>query len=462
MTSLPSRPRILILSYRFPPESYPLAIGLRGVIDALRKEWDIDVITAAQDAYSPQGVTIHHVPGTSTISSMQRFLGRVKLQKIAHLAIWPDPYWPWIYPSVRKAQEVIARQRPDAMLCFMMPFSTGYAGTSLKRKTGIPLVFNLNDSPTCLDMHPEYPSKLHYKLSRQMEDYFVQEADRVVYVSQRNRDRVAQRHSTHVQEKLRVVRCSASPEHGHSPEGARRRRPESDAFRIVYTGAMNGWHAFSSDSVHPIKKLYRAWQNFGTYEQARLDRRSHSPVFLGRAIREVEKRNPNWKGKVRGEIYGNTFPDSVVRSVLQKHDIEEVITVHGRIASQDIPIKTRNANLLFLTLPGRISGPPGGRISLKTYEYLMTDRPILGAVPDGENRDFLKSAHGTFITEPTDVSAMADVIEQLAKKHFSGVSIAAHRPELRKQCSSKRRAEELSRILSDAANLTRPVLHPNA
>lgn len=453
MPTSSSRPHLLLISYRFPPESYPLAIGLRGVIDSLREEWTIDVITAAENAYAPSGVTIHHVPGTTAIPTLHRLLARVKLQKIAHLVTWPDPFWPWIYPALRTAEHVIGERRPDVLLGFLMPFSTGYVGTMLSKKTGIPLVLNLDDSPTCLDMHPEYPCRLHYELSRRMEDHFVKQADRMVYVSERNRNRVAQRHDLNTQTKLRVVRCSASPHHGGLANQFSKSRSDDDTFRIVYTGAMNGWHAFSEPSTHPLKKLYEAWQQAGTFERVGLDRRSHSPVFLGHAIREVESRHPAWKGRIRGEIYGSTFPQTVVDRVLHSEGIEEVIHVHGRIPAHEVPNKTQNADLLFLTLPDRLSGPPGGRISLKTYEYLMTDRPILGAVPVGENRDFLEDAPGTFVTAPTDVSAMADVIEHLVSRRFSGDSLSVSRVELRERCSSERRARELSNILTEVSRV---------
>ncbi len=89
--STSSRPRLLLISYRFPPEPYPLAIGLRGVIDGLRKHWSIDVITAAENAYAPPNVTVHHVPPRSLD---YRWLHRLKLGWLANLGTWPDPFLP--------------------------------------------------------------------------------------------------------------------------------------------------------------------------------------------------------------------------------------------------------------------------------------------------------------------------------------------------------------------------------
>ena len=72
----------------------------------------------------------------------------------------------------------------------MMPYSGGLAGIALSRLSGLPLILNLDDSPTCTDMHPHFPTRLHYRLARALEDLYVRRADAVVYVSARNLEQV--------------------------------------------------------------------------------------------------------------------------------------------------------------------------------------------------------------------------------------------------------------------------------
>ena len=61
---------------------------------------------------------------------------------------------------------------------------------------------------------------------------------------------------------------------------------------------------------------------------------------------------------------------------------------------QNLPTGTRSS-----TVPG------------KTYEYLASGRPILAAIPDGDARDILAAAGNSRLAYPSDVSAMADAIE---------------------------------------------------
>lgn len=438
---------VLCISYRFPPEPYPLSIGLRGVIDHLRTEWTIEVVTAAEDAYAPPNVNIHHVPGSTSLHMMEELFRSARLEKFSDLLIWPDPYWSWLPAAVRRARQVVDSTSPDVILVFMMPYTTGFVGTRLKAKTGLPLVTSFNDSPTCSDMHPRFPSRLHYKLAQWMEDYFIQSSDRSVYVSWRNRNRVAARHAPADSNKLQLVRCTAEPvpsSNGSPPASS------DSTFRIVYTGAMNGWYDLDPSPSSILKRLYQSWLHFGTYVHTRLDRRSHSPVFLGRAMRRVLDKHPEWSGRMQIDIYGNAHPESIIQRVLAAHDLNEIVNVHGRVPPEEVSTYTRNADLLFLTLPDRLDETQGGRISLKTYEYLMTDRPILAAVPPGENREYLKDKPGTYLTDPTDVDAMATVIETLARARFSGTGSRIPRPTLTSALSSKTRAQALSRILQDA------------
>jgi hypothetical protein len=438
--------RLLLISYRFPPQSSPLALGLREVVNVLRRNWEIDVVTATKNASTFPNVTVHHVPERS-FSFLQRPLRTLRLEKLERLLTWPDPYWPWIWPALRVAERIVNERQPSVGLIFMMPFSTGFVGTLLKARTGLPIVFNLNDSPTCSDMNPTFPSRLHYALSTWMEDTYVRTADRTVYVSRHNRDRVRRRHPEALRKRIRMVRCSADPMTDAEPPDVSREA----CFRIVYTGAMSGWYDLLPSAPSILKRLYHAWNRLGTYVRTPIDYRTHSPVYVGQAVKAVLDKHPEWQGRIRVELYGNTYPESVVNRVLSHYDLTEIVAVHGRVSHSDVHRITRDANLLFLTLPDRLDGSAGGRISLKTYEYLTTDRPILAAVPPGENHDFLHAKPGTYLTAPRDVNAMREVIEEQAAAHFGGHAPSFDRSSLQSSFSSATRAAALSTLLHEVA-----------
>jgi hypothetical protein len=136
--------------------------------------------------------------------------------------------------------------------------------------------------------------------------------------------------------------------------------------------------------------------------------------------------------------------------VLKQFDLNAIVRVHPPAAHDEVRRHTLEADLLFMALPERIVGSPGGRISAKTYEYLMTDRHILAAVPDGENQEFLEDKPGVHLVGTRDVDAMAAVIEGLATEKRAGSPLLVDRAELQQTLTNTARALEFERVLESA------------
>ena len=438
------RRKLLCISFRFPPETYPLASRITYMLEKLEESWDIEAITAAENATASSSVNIHHVR-TRTPSRLIRWLRKVRMSKLVNLFFWPDQFVFWVLPAYRKALQLIKKERPDLILVFMMPYSTGLVGLLLKRKTGIPVVFNLNDSPTCTDMNPSFPSRIHFNLAHWLENRFARKSEAIIYVSGRNLERVRMRQKEEDRSKFHLIRRGARVLHKNGT------RPAEDAFNIIYTGGMSGWYPFLERGKKKslLKKLMLTWDRLGQYELVKLDHRSHSPVFIGKAIHKVQEKHPEWKGRIRVLIYGNRYPDYVVAQVLKKFNLEDIVEVHPPVIHEEVRKYTLGADLLFMALPERKDKTPGGRISAKTYEYLMSDRPILAAIPEGENREFLFDKEGVLIVDPKDVSAMVDVIEELMSCKIAGKDLSVDRSNLQQELSNVARANHFSKVLDE-------------
>jgi hypothetical protein len=331
----------------------------------------------------------------------------------------------------------------------MMPYSAGRIGARLKQETGLPLVYCLGDSLTCTDMHPSYPTRSHWKWAVALEDEFVRIADAVVYVSQFNADRVRSRQPAARADKIRVVRRGAaasdfSPRSGEGPNPA-------GPLRITYLGAMGGWHSWYQRRPW-LSRLKQAWDGLGRYGLQARDYRTHTPVFVGRAVRQVTAGHPQWRNNAVIDFYGShAASEWHIHQVLVQQGLAEFVKGHARLPPDEVSRAARQADVLFLCLPLRVDGSPGGMISAKTYEYLLTDRPILASVPHGENWDFLNHKPGVWLTAPDDVPAMSRAIEVFCEAKLTrGEILRFDRSHLRDALSSACRARELSDILSAA------------
>ena len=436
--------KLLCISFRFPPETYPLASRITYMLEKLEQDWDIEAITAAENASVGESVTIHHIPAR-TPQGLIQWLRKVRMAKLINLFMWPDQFVFWVLPAYRKAVELIKRDKPDLILVFMMPYSTGLVGLMLKRKTGLPVVFNLNDSPTCTDMNPSFPSRIHFKLAHWIENLFARKSEAIIYVSGRNMDRVRMRQQEKDRSKFHLIRRGAKVLHRNGT------KPPEGSFKIVYTGGMSGWYQFLDRGKKKtlLKKLILSWERFGRYELVKLDHRSHSPVYIGKAIKRVLEKHPEWKGLINVSIYGNRYPAHVVNQVLEKFELEGIIDVHPPVAHEKVRAYTLEADLLFMALPERKDKTPGGRISAKTYEYLMSDRPVLAAIPDGENKEFLSDKKGVYIVDPKGVDAMAEVIEDMIARKMKGEDLTVDRSNIQAGLTNIARANDFSKVLDE-------------
>jgi hypothetical protein len=320
----------------------------------------------------------------------------------------------------------------------MMPYSAGLAGIVLSRLTGLPLILNLDDSPTCTDMHPDFPTRLHYLLARALEDLYARRADATVYVSQTNLELVGARQPQPVRRRLHLVR------YGAETSDFRLQSPSGENFQIAYVGAMTGWWSLIGEpsTTGRLGRAYDAWMRLGRYRVVQLDQRTSSPAIIGQAILDSVRENPDWAGRVHLSVYGNPYPDAVVERALESAGVERVVSVFGSRPHDQVAEILASSDLLFLTLPKRIDGSPGGRISAKTYEYLATDRPILAAVSDGENWSYLEGKPGVWLVEPDDRQRIKEVISQLAAAKFAGRTLVFDRDELHDELSYATRATQ--------------------
>jgi glycosyltransferase involved in cell wall biosynthesis len=444
------KPGVLCFAQSFPPETTPTAIRAGKLLGRLSERWDITVITSGEGPLEPGEARIEQVRPRRP-SRLLAALGRLRLGRIAELLVWPDEGVFWLLPALLAGRRLVRETAPSAIVVFMMPYSSGLIGLALSRLTRLPLILNLDDSPTCTDMHPHYPTRLHHRLARALEDLYVRHADAVIYVSQRNLELVRERQRERDRDKLRLVRYGADRDTATLTAAV-----SGPGFEIAYVGAMSGWWSLLGESGGGWRsRLLDALQRLGRHERLRLDQRSSSPAFIGRAIVAAVGEHPGWEGRIHFTIHGNPYPEWLVERALDAAGVAGVVTVHGPVAHERIAKILASSDLLFLTLPRRVDGSPGGRISAKTYEYLATDLPILAAVPRGENWDYLEGRPGVWLVEPDDTEAMKSAISELAAAKLSGAPARFDRSGLQEELSYESRAAEFAAVVEESIGAAR-------
>jgi hypothetical protein len=432
-------PAILCLAPSFSPDTTPTAIRAGKLLAQLAAQREVTVLTESR-GQAPGGRLRVEVVRSRRPKRLLATVRRLRMSKLLELVVWPDESIFWVAPAILAGRRIIRETKPSAIVVFMMPYSGGLAGVALSRLSGLPLILNLDDSPTCTDMHPHFPTRLHYRLARALEDFYARRADAIVYVSQRNLESVRARQPEQAHAKFQLVRYGADGSDFPA-------QPQRGAdFEIAYVGAMSGWWSLLEERTPTglLARLYGAWTRLGRHQVTTLEQRTSSPAVIGGAILDAIAEHPDWEGRVKLTIHGNPYPDSLVSRALAGAGVERVVDVFGPVPHAEIAALIARADLLFITLPKRLDGSPGGRISAKTYEYLATDRPILAAVPRGENWDYLADKPGVWLLAPDDRERMRRVIAELAALKFAGDAATFAREQLHEEISYQTRTAELA------------------
>ena len=415
-----AKPRLLVCSWEWPPDSSPMANGASAAIRRLTAKWDVAVVGRTGVSTLP-GTRGYFVDGTRSLREAETRPA-------------------WTENASKLCTRIAADWRPAVFLSFLMPYSNGDIALRVKKATGVPTVAHLNDSPTCCDMHPVFASRREYDTTLRRELRWASELDAVVYVSETNAERIRSQLPSDRRSSVRVVRIGSEVS-DPSPDF----KSSGDSLRVIFIGGMTGWIDYRRRGLRAIKHTARQLRDAVlSPTKRRLTRLSHlgsSPYYVGRALAQVKERRPG--GRLSFDVLGESRPRHMIDRPLAAWGLESIVTVSGPIPQKDALREAQQSDVLFLCLPDRPDGTVGGRISAKTYDYLCIDRPILAALPRGENRSFLEGRPSVRIVDPNDERGMAEALSAWLDEKGREGRLFVDRSDSRAECSNDARAEKL-------------------
>jgi len=396
-----SRRRVLLVSYHFPPVG---GAGVQRPAKFVRYlpefGWDVTVLQAANpsvplldhsllDELPPETVTIKArtlepgyaakaAAGAGTSAGGKPGLGaRVKrlIRSGASLALQPDPQILW-YPAARRAGlKVLREKRHDAIIATAPSYSNLLLGSTLHRRSGLPLLADYRDewdlSSAYLENAPRDP--ISWRVQGVMQRRVLRDAAAVIATTRASTARIGER----------AAQAGASPlleciyngwdpgdlAHGAPlPAGLERKE---NTFRLVYTGTL--WNL---TDVTPVVD----------------------------AVRRLASEQPQLTSRLELVFLGRKTPEQVAR-------ISSLGDTNVRVTAVDylphpVAIATMQSADALLLLLAKVPGAE--RVApAKLFEYLAVDRPMLAVVPDGETASIVRSVEPDGWRDPGDPAGIA-------------------------------------------------------
>lgn len=316
----------------------------------------------------------------------------------------------WLAHATEHLTALIDSQSIDTVLVTMSPFWLAALVERLGER--IPFVLDLRD-PWALDGVRKYRHWFQWRSDLKRMGQALSKADQVIMNTPEACSAVLRAFP-----QLDSERVHAIP-NGYDRadfEGiAAASRPDNSEFVLMHTGTFVTKHAvIPSNPTEWIKR-----QIHFRPEPIRPIGRSIGPLL--EAIDLLRSRRPQFMQGFRFVHVGNLDEDT--KSWIDRSPSRDIVDTVGFVAHDQSVERLLSADALFLHLHGLPSGHRSRIVPGKTYEYLASGRPILGALPEGDARDLLQPRGRCELADPCEPKSIARALESLIEK---GSSVAVH------------------------------------
>ena len=294
-----------------------------------------------------------------------------KYKKIIRNVFPIDDKIGWL-PFVMKAgKKLFKKNKYDAVMATMGPYTSGIAAYKLAKKNKLPLIIDYRDHWT-LNPYITFLSKLHKIHSRKWENKILEFASVITVVSKTMKDDLTTEFGSKLRNKIKVV--------------------------------YNGWDAddFSDFVIWKNEKLVIKYiGNFYGYR---------TPKYLIKALELLQSRGQT-TDDILIEFTGNYYSETT--DYIENSKVAHMIKINSQIEHKDAIKSLMNCDALLLFIA---SHKGKGVLTGKLFEYLRSGKEILAMVPpEGEAAEILRHNKHTLICEMEDVEMIAKNFLKLIK-----------------------------------------------
>jgi glycosyltransferase involved in cell wall biosynthesis len=288
-----------------------------------------------------------------------------------------EPQWSWFIPAYFAGAKIIRSRKPAVIYSTGGANSAHLAGYLLARKFRLPWIAEVHD-PMIFGSYER--SRMAYRFAAWLEGKICRYADVPFWFVETARDRARERH----------------------PELA-------DRGRVLIPGA---------DKPEFGKVPYRRGSEMVIGHFGSLSVTRNLKSFL-EALARLVKERPDTRKVVRLEVYGSGA-DAVSTAAIARFPAPEMIRLLGRLerdpvtgdSGRDRVLKRMNTVDCLLLLHGTEVFCEE-YIPSKFYEYLWTQRPILGLVWRNQHLDRLLRDNGHMAVAADDVDGICNALSEL-------------------------------------------------
>jgi len=370
----PTVPKVLAISYSYPPKEEPRAIQVSRLLKYLNASTVLICEGAQGDAQScsesflERSLRVPFSPSSGN-NLLRRLSGRIYLPVLSRT---PDHLGPWKKSVLKTVDRLLNTEgyRPDIIVTFAFPLIDSIIGLELKRRYNLPWLAHFSDP--WVDSPFRHDDPLTRTLNRRLEQSVIENADRLVFTSKETAKLVMNKYPAALRSKVRIVSHAFEPDVFESA-------PHTDKGRLAIR--------YLGDLYHPRtpKPLFQALEILSSTEPELLSR------FCFEIIGDVHELDMEQMGLSR-------LPPGLVvfRPRVNYAESLSMMTSAAGLMVIDAPV-AKNTESVFLPS--------------KLIEYVGADRPIIGLTPPG-TAAYLIDRLGGWVADPEQTDEVAKVLRE--------------------------------------------------
>lgn len=390
--------KVLIITYYWPPAGGSAVYRWLKFTKYLREfGWEPVIYTAENGEYPeldpanekdiPQDITILKQPIWEPYSAYKKFIGQKKTDKVnvgflsekkkpaltERISVWvrgnffiPDARKFWIKPSVKFLIQWLKDNPVDAIISSGPPHSMHLIAMGLKKKLHIPWIADFRDPWTKIDFYNELKltwlaNRKHHRLEKKV----VTTADYIVAVG-------------------------SQMQHEFEDIGARK--------GMTIT---NGYDTADKPNIPGGADTKFTLAHFGTVNKAR------NPEVLWKVLSTLTKENKAFADDLEIKFIGRI--DQAVRDSIEKYELTSYLNKIDFLPHHEVLTMQRQSQVLLLLINNTHNA--GGILTGKFFEYLASERPIIGIGPEeGDVASILNSTEAGTMVGFEDAEKLRDTL----------------------------------------------------